>query len=49
MPVTIRTPGEPDRQLQDLTAAEVDEAICYARDGSDGEHLRARAGRFADV
>ena len=27
MPVTIRTPGSPDRQLQDLTAAEVDEAI----------------------
>ena len=30
MPVTIRTPGEPDRQLQDLTAAEVDEAIMLA-------------------
>lgn len=31
MPVTIRTPGEPDRQLQDLTAAEVDEAIMLAQ------------------
>lgn len=30
MPVTIRTPGAPDRQLQDLTAAEVDEAIMLA-------------------
>ena len=30
MPVTIRTPGTPDRQLQDLTATEVDEAIMLA-------------------
>ena len=27
MPVTIRTPGEPDRQLQDLTTAEVDDEL----------------------
>ena len=50
MPVTIRTPGEPDRQLQDLTAAEVDEAIMHAHVmGQTVSTSGPAPGVFADV
>ena len=50
MPVTIRTPGEPDRQLQDLTTAEVDEAIMLAHVmGQTGSTSGPAPGVFADV
>lgn len=50
MPVTIRTPGEPDRQLQDLTAAEVDEAIMLAHVmGQTVSTSGPASGVFADV
>ena len=50
MPVTIRTPGEPDRQLQDLTAAEVDEAIMLAHVMGQMVSTSGPApGVFADV
>ena len=50
MPVTIRTPGEPDRQLQDLTAAEVDEAIMLAHVmGQTVSTSGPAPGAFADV
>ena len=50
MPVTIRTPGEPDRQLQDLTAAEVDEAIMLAHVmGQTVSTSGPAPGMFADV
>lgn len=50
MPVTIRTPGEPDRQLQDLTAAEVDEAIMLAHVmGQTVSTSGTAPGVFADV
>ena len=50
MPVTIRTPGEPDRQLQDLTAAEVDEAIMLAHVmGQTVSTSGPAPGVFADV
>ena len=47
MPVTIRTPGEPDRQLQDLTA---DEAIMLAHVmGQTVSTSGPAPGVFADV
>lgn len=50
MPVTIRTPGSPDRQLQDLTAAEVDEAIMLAHVmGQTVSTSGPAPGAFADV
>lgn len=50
MPVTIRTPGEPDRQLQDLTSAEVDEAIMLAHVmGQTVSTSGPAPGVFADV
>ena len=50
MPVTIRTPGEPDRQLQDLTAAEVDEAIMLAHVmGQTVSTSGPAPGMFTDV
>ncbi len=50
MPVTIRTPSEPDRQLQDLTAAEVDEAIMLAHVmGQTVSTSGPAPGVFADV
>ena len=50
MPVTIRTPGEADRQLQDLTAAEVDEAIMLAHVmGQTVSTSGPAPGVFADV
>lgn len=50
MPVTIRTPGEPDRQLQDLTTAEVDEAIMLAHVmGQTVSTSGPAPGVFADV
>lgn len=50
MPVTIRTSGEPDRQLQDLTAAEVDEAIMLAHVmGQTVSTSGPAPGVFADV
>lgn len=50
MPVTIRTPGEPDRQLQDLTAAEVDESIMLAHVmGQTVSTSGPAPGVFADV
>lgn len=50
MPVTIRTPGSPDRQLQDLTAAEVDEAIMLAHVmGQTVSTSGSAPGVFADV
>ncbi len=50
MPVTIRTPGAPDRQLQDLTAAEVDEAIMLAHVMGQTVNTSGPApGVFADV
>lgn len=50
MPVTIRTPGEPDRQLQGLTAAEVDEAIMLAHVmGQTVSTSGPAPGVFADV
>ena len=50
MPVTIRTPGQPDRQLQDLTAAEVDEAIMLAHVmGQTVSTSGPAPGVFADV
>ena len=50
MPVTIRTPGEPDRQRQDLTAAEVDEAIMLAHVmGQTVSTSGPAPGVFADV
>lgn len=50
MPVTIRTPGEPDRQLHDLTAAEVDEAIMLAHVmGQTVSTSGPAPGVFADV
>ena len=50
MPVTIRTPGEPDRQLQDLTAAEVDVAIMLAHVmGQTVSTSGPAPGVFADV
>ena len=50
MPVTIRTPGEPDRQLQDLTAAEVDEVIMLAHVmGQTVSTSGPAPGVFADV
>ena len=50
MPVAIRTPGEPDRQLQDLTAAEVDEAIMLAHVmGQTVSTSGPAPGVFADV
>lgn len=50
MPVTIRTPGEPDRQLQDLTAAGVDEAIMLAHVmGQTVSTSGPAPGVFADV
>lgn len=50
MPVTIRTPGTPDRQLQDLTAAEVDEAIMLAHVmGQTVSTSGPAPGVFADV
>lgn len=50
MPVTIRTPGEPDRQLQDVTAAEVDEAIMLAHVmGQTVSTSGPAPGVFADV
>lgn len=50
MPVIIRTPGEPDRQLQDLTAAEVDEAIMLAHVmGQTVSTSGPAPGVFADV
>ena len=50
MPVTIRTPGAPDRQLQDLTAAEVDEAIMLAHVmGQTVSTSGPAPGVFADV
>ena len=50
MPVTIRTPGELDRQLQDLTAAEVDEAIMLAHVmGQTVSTSGPAPGVFADV
>lgn len=50
MPVTIRTPGGPDRQLQDLTAAEVDEAIMLAHVmGQTVSTSGPAPGVFADV
>lgn len=50
MPVTIRTPGEPDCQLQDLTAAEVDEAIMLAHVmGQTVSTSGPAPGVFADV
>ena len=50
MPVTIRTPGEPDRQLQHLTAAEVDEAIMLAHVmGQTVSTSGPAPGVFADV
>lgn len=50
MPVTIRTPGEPDRQLQDLTTAEVDEAIILAHVmGQTVSTSGPAPGVFADV
>lgn len=50
MPVTIRTPDEPDRQLQDLTAAEVDEAIMLAHVmGQTVSTSGPAPGVFADV
>ncbi|WP_311655471.1 DegV family protein [Rothia mucilaginosa] len=50
MPVTIRTPGEPDRQLQDLTATEVDEAIMLAHVmGQTVSTSGPAPGVFADV
>ena len=50
MPVTIRTPGWPDRQLQDLTAAEVDEAIMLAHVmGQTVSTSGPAPGVFADV
>lgn len=50
MPVTIRTPGEPDRQLQGLTAAEVDEAIMLAHVMGQMVSTSGPApGVFADV
>ena len=50
MPVTIRTPGEPNRQLQDLTAAEVDEAIMLAHVmGQTVSTSGPAPGVFADV
>lgn len=50
MPVTIRTPGESDRQLQDLTAAEVDEAIMLAHVmGQTVSTSGPAPGVFADV
>lgn len=50
MPVTIRTPGSPDRQLQDLTAAEVDEAIMLAHVmGQTVSTSGPAPGVFADV
>ncbi|WP_298489921.1 DegV family protein [uncultured Rothia sp.] len=50
MPVSIRTPGEPDRQLQDLTAAEVDEAIMLAHVmGQTVSTSGPAPGVFADV
>ena len=50
MPVTIRTPGEPDRQLQDLTAAEVYEAIMLAHVmGQTVSTSGPAPGVFADV
>ncbi len=50
MPVTIRTPGAPDRQLHDLTAAEVDEAIMLAHVmGQTVSTSGPAPGVFADV
>lgn len=50
MPVTIRMPGAPDRQLQDLTAAEVDEAIMLAHVmGQTVSTSGPAPGVFADV
>ena len=50
MPVTICTPGEPDRQLQDLTTAEVDEAIMLAHVmGQTVSTSGPAPGVFADV
>ena len=50
MPVTIRTPGSPDRQLQDLTASEVDEAIMLAHVmGQTVSTSGPAPGVFADV
>ena len=50
MLVTIRTPGSPDRQLQDLTAAEVDEAIMLAHVmGQTVSTSGPAPGVFADV
>lgn len=50
MPVTIRTPGEPDCQLQGLTAAEVDEAIMLAHVmGQTVSTSGPAPGVFADV
>lgn len=50
MPVIIRTPGEPDRQLQDLTTAEVDEAIMLAHVmGQTVSTSGPAPGVFADV
>uniref|UniRef100_UPI0026EE68EA DegV family protein n=1 Tax=Rothia mucilaginosa TaxID=43675 RepID=UPI0026EE68EA len=50
MPVTIRTPGTPDRQLQDLTATEVDEAIMLAHVmGQTVSTSGPAPGVFADV
>ena len=50
MPVTICTPGEPDRQLQGLTAAEVDEAIMLAHVmGQTVSTSGPAPGVFADV
>lgn len=50
MPVMIRTSGEPDRQLQDLTAAEVDEAIMLAHVmGQTVSTSGPAPGVFADV
>lgn len=50
MPVTIRTPGESDCQLQDLTTAEVDEAIMLAHVmGQTVSTSGPAPGVFADV
>ena len=50
MPVAIRTPGQPDRQLQGLTAAEVDEAIMLAHVmGQTVSTSGPAPGVFADV
>ena len=50
MPVTIRTPGSPDRQLQALTASEVDEAIMLAHVmGQTVSTAGPAPGVFADV